>query len=289
MPGINPEQEQARIDYYLSRRKIGSYLNRALSFYPGAPTIPTNFIANKTTYINNGLGPGAKILNGIEPFVPEPLPCDEPVIESLVVGVFGDLHVTVLYNVEPGDIYVMFNTSDGTFLPIISVTPIVGGVNVIFNDDSPPATPGAYTFKILRADNAECFVIRASIFTVAPVVCEIEIDSWTGDGIPPPPFTFVPPGTPGLTATVIGSGFLPGPLTVVLENAFPPFNNLDITLVTVIDDNTLTINWNATDGGPVSPAPDGNYGVRISLTDDPTCFDEFGFEFFEPSITISAF
>ena len=119
--------EQERIAYYQSRKQVGPYLQRLYSFFPGQPTVPNNETANKAIYINNGRGPGDKILNGITPFVPDPLPCIEVVIASLVIGTFDDLHVTVLYNVEPGDIYVLFNTSDGTTLPIISVTPINTG------------------------------------------------------------------------------------------------------------------------------------------------------------------
>ena len=267
MAGINPEQEAARLAYYQSRRKVGRYLNRDLSFYPGAPTIPQSFTGN-LMLVAGGTGPGAKILNGINPFVPEPLPCEDPIITSLVVGLFDDLNITVLYNVEPGDVYIMFNTTDGTTLPIISVTPIVDGVTVVFDDDSPPATPGSYTFKIIRAGNLDCFATRSNVFQIAPAVCLIEITSMTGDGVfPPGPPIF--PGTPGQSVALVGAGFLSGALTVTIINTSPPFNTFLPTLVTVIDDNNMTVDFDA-------PFFDGFYDVRVELTADPTCFDEIG-------------
>jgi len=261
MPGINSAQEAARIAYYQSRRKVGRYLNRDLSFYSGAASIPQSFTAN-LALVAGGTGPGAKILNGINPFVPEPLPCDDPIITSFVAVVAGDLTLTVLYNVEPGDVYVMFNTTDGTTLPLISVTPIVGGVEVVFDDDVPPATPGSYTFKIIRAGNLKCFATRSNVFQIAPAVCPIEVTGMTGDGVTPPPLF---PGSLGHSVMVTGSGFLAGPLTITIVNVFPPFNILIPTLITVVDDNTITIDFDA-------PFATGFYEVTVALTADPTCF-----------------
>jgi len=262
MAGINPEQEAARLAYYQSRRKVGRYLNRNLSFYSGAPSIPQSFTGN-LLLVAGGTGPGAKILNGIEPFVPTPLPCEEPIITSLVTAIGDDLSVTVLYNVEPGDVYVLFNTSDGTTLPILSVIPVVGGVVVTFDDDSPPATPGSYTFKIIRAGNLDCFTTRSNVFQIFPAVCLIVVTGMSGDGVFPN-FPLIP-GSLGHSVTVTGSGFLAGPLTITIVNNFPPFNTLIPTLITVVDDNTITIDFDA-------PFSDGFYEVTVALTSDPTCF-----------------
>jgi len=178
-------------------------------------------------------------------------------------------------------VYVLFNTTDGTTLPIISVTPVVGGVEVVFNDNVPPATPGSYTFKIIRAGNIKCFATRPNIFQIAPVVCLLTITDMVGD-------LFATPGALGLTVTLTGTGFLSGgPLIVGFENQIFPFNPLDILLVTVISDVMLDIDFNATDGGPASASPTGFYGVRITLADDPTCEATIGIDsFVEPQVTI---
>ena len=157
--------EQERIAYYQSRKQVGPYLQRLYSFFPGQPTVPNNETANKAIYINNGRGPGDKILNGITPFVPEPLPCDEVVLTNLsAVFVDPTLTVTIEWNLLPGDIITLFNTSSGQVLVPSLVTPILGGLSLEFDMTAPPVTAGLWSLKIARADNLDCFAVRNGIF-----------------------------------------------------------------------------------------------------------------------------
>jgi len=273
MPGINPADEQARIDYYQSREQVGAYLSKLYSFFPGQPTIPNNATANKAIYINNGRGPGDKILNGITPFVPEALPCDEVIITDLGV-VFADpsLFVSLVYNLmPPGDIITLFNTSTGQVLTPVGYSPIPGGVEVEFDMTSPPATAGLWSLKITRAENLDCFVVRSGIFQLTGPICALAVT-----GIGPPATPVSPPGPPGFPGGVgffielTGVGFLTGPLTIEVITVFGFPTTLVGYSIIVIDDTSLTFLFDG-DG------TEGFYGVRVSLTADPTCFGEIGF------------
>jgi hypothetical protein len=265
-------EEQERIAYYQSREQVGPYLDKLYSFFPGQPTLPNNETANKAIYINNGLGPGAKIINGIKPYVPPALPCDDVIITSLV-GNFVDpaLFLNILWNLLPGDIITLFNTSTGQVLTPVAVSPIVGGLEVEFDMTLPPATAGSWSLKIARAENLDCFAVRSNAFQLISAVCALSVT-----GIGPPASPVSPPGPPGFPGGVgffielTGTGFLTGALTIEVINNFFPFNTLVGYGILVINDANLTFLF---DGSGVT----GLYGVRVSLTADPTCFGEIGF------------
>lgn len=268
-----PGDAGGREELYTERGQNGIVLAREFAFYPGAPTIPDNFTGNLILGAQ-GNGPGAFLLDGIGPPIRETVACEDVVIESLVCNVVGDtLTVTALYNVLAGDIYVLFNTSTGQQLLPQSVTPVVGGVDIVFDVTSPPADEGAWSFKVMRLANPKgCFFVKPNCFVIAPVVCLITLTTLTGDGVFPNPPLF--PGNSG-TVSLTGSGFLSGALTVTMPVAFFGFTPFTVDLVTVIDDNNMDIDFTSVLG------EDGQWGVRIELTSDPTCFDEIGFVFDE--------
>lgn len=276
----------ARAQLYLSRGQTGSYINEELIFYPGGGTIPPSFTGNLALGVNTN-GPGADLLNGIVPFQAPVEPCDAIVVTSVACEVAvngGDvLIVTILYNVEEGDIYSLFNTSTGQVLLPESVTPIVDGVQVAFDVTSPPADPGAWSFKVARESNPTvCFFVKSNCYVIQDVVCTLTITDMTGDGVPPNPLIF--PGTLDNTVSLTGTGFLSGTLNVSILQVFggPPGTPLPIDMVTVIDDNNLDIQFDTFGDS------DGAYGVVISLDEDPMCEAMIGFEILEPQIFIAA-
>lgn len=277
--------QAARQRLYLSRARTGTVLGRTFAFYSGKPSTPNSFTGNLVLGASSG-GPASNLIDGVGPPITTPIPCDVPLISAVVVTILPDnVEVEVTYaNPDPDtDIYLLFAPGTGASFAPLQVTPGPGAgqVTLLFPDDD-DLPGGIYTLKIMRAsDPTRCFAIRAGILTIIGFVCTIDILNMTGDGVFPNPV--LSPGDLGLTVALMGSGFLSGPLTVVFENTFPPFNGLDITLVTVVDDNNLTIDFDATDGGP---AFDGFYGVRVTLTAEPTCFDEIGFSFLEPQVAI---
>lgn len=276
-PGDAADREKL----YTERGQNGVVLGRRFAFYSGAPTVPDSFTGNLAlgAYAN---GAGASIIDGIGPPIEEVVPCEEVVVESITCDVFDDLNVTVLYNVLPDDIYILFNTSTGQVLKPLSVTPIVGGVVVVFDDDSPPADAGSWSFKIMRAANpAACFFVKGGCLVIAGAVCDIEITDMTGDGVfPPGPPLF--PGTSG-TVAVTGSGFLSGgPVTVTMPRApGPPGPDITVDLVVIIDDNNMTVDF-------TTPGVDGFYGLTVTLDSDPLCTDSIGLDFGEPQVAAIA-
>ena len=278
-----PGNAKDREELYTERGRNGVVLGRLFAFYSGKGTTPTSYTGNLALGSHSN-GAGAFLIDGIGPPIETVVSCEEIVVVSIECEVFDDLNVTVLYNVLPDDIYVLFNTSTGQILQPLSVTPIVGGVIVLFDDESPPADPGAWSFKIMRATNPTgCFFVKSNCLVIAGAVCLLTITDMVGDGVFPN-FPLIP-GSVGHSITLTGTGFLSGgPLVVVFENTSPPFNPLDITLVTIIDDTSLTIDFDARDGG--FPASDGFYAVRITLVDDPACEATIGFEFFEPQVGV---
>ena len=270
----------ARARLYLERAQIGQVFARTLAFYSGAPTEPTSFTGNLVLGTHSG-GVGAALIDGIGPPIEEVVPCDEPDIFDISV-VFGadNVFVTVTYeNQLPDDVYILFNTTTGQSFGAVSFMQTPPTVLITFpdNDDLPP---GLYSLKILRADNADCFAVRKGIFIIAaPVVCTINIAGWSGDGIFPNPF--LNPGDTDLTVAVTGTGFLNGPLTVTIFPVLFATNNLNIDSVIVADDNNLTVQFDA------DPVETGTYAIRIELTADPSCFDEYGTVFLEDVVVVA--
>jgi hypothetical protein len=282
----NPDEQQERIAYYQSRVQVGPYLDKLYSFFPGQPTLPNNQTANKAVYVGDGSGPGAKILNGIHPFVPPVLPCDEVIITDLQI-VFPDpaLFISIVWNLLPGDIISLFNTSTGQVLAPVSVSPIVGGLEVEFDMTSPPATGGSWSLKIARATNLDCFAVRNDIFQLTGAVCSLSITDLTS----PTGFPVIPPGPPGFpggsfTVDLVGVGFLSeGPVTVTIgPNLFPPNDTIIPTLVTITDDNNMSLDFTGNFNS-------GVYGVTVALTADPTCFAQIGYDFAPPYIALQFF
>lgn len=265
--------EQERIAYYQSREQVGPYLSKLYSFFPGQPTIPNNATANKAIYINNGLGPGAKILNGITPFVPAELPCDEVIITNLQVAfVDPTLTISIVYNLmPPDDIITLFNTSTGQVLSPVAYLPIVGGIAVEFDVTSPPATVGSWSLKIARlSDPAKCFTVRNGIFQLAGAVCAIDAGAWTNPGgIPFGGFIF---GVgPPLPVEIAGSGFLSCPIGVSVDRTGGSGGPLTQTVssLVVVNDNLITFDVSR-DAITSSAA----YLATVFCTDASGCSDE---------------
>jgi len=259
----------ARSKLYLERGQNGVVINREFAFYSGKATQPNSFTGNLILGTGTN-GPGANLIDGIGPPIVERQPCEEILVESIVCDLVGDtLTVTVIYNVLPGDIYVLFNTSTGQQLVPVSVTPIGGGVDVVFDVTSPPADAGSWTFKTMRVANPKnCFFVKSNCVVVAGSVCLITLLTLVGDGVPPNPALF--PGNPG-TVSLTGAGFLSGALTVTIPPVFGGFTPFTVDLVTIIDDNTMDIDFTS------DPFEMGQWGVRVELTADPMCFAEIGF------------
>jgi len=93
-------------------------------------------------------------------------------------------------------------------------------------------------------------------------MCPVELVSVAG--LPP----VIAPGSGPWVATVTGSGFLSGPLLVNVENTMTP-GILSPVSHMVIDDNTMTVTFNATVvGDGFLPAPVGFYQLRVTQTLD---------------------
>ena len=262
-----PGDAAGREELYTERGQNGIVLARAFAFYPGAPTIPTSFVGNLILGVQ-GNGPGAYLLDGIGPPIRETTPCEDIIINGVVCTLVGDtLTVTALYNVLAGDIYILFNTTTGQVLQPTSVTPVVGGVDVVFDVTSPPAAPGAWSFKIMRVANPkDCFFVKPNCHVI--VGCTISLLTLTGDGVDPNPPIFA--GNSG-TVALTGSGFLSGPLTVTIPVSFGDPGPFTVDVVNIIDDSNMTIDFTTI------PANNTECGVRIELASDPTCFAEIGF------------
>ena len=266
-----PSEAQPRVAYYRGRVESGAYLNKPLSFYPGAPTVPQSFTGNLIA-VGNGNGPGAKILNGIGPAQTEEIPCVDPVITSLMTFSFpampDTLGITVLYNVEPGDLLFVFNTSTGQVIYPATVSPVAGGFALTFDLTSPPADVGSWTFKVVRAGNPNCFAIRSGVYVVTGTVCSLTADAWTlSGGLPFPELGFLA-GTSPVT-WITGSGFTGCTLDVTVElfisfNPAPP--TLPVIGLTVTNDNLIEF---TVDGSGV--ATNATYQAVISCTDIPGC------------------
>jgi len=263
--------EQERIAYYQSRKQVGPYLQRLYSFFPGQPTVPNNETANKAIYINNGRGPGDKILNGITPFVPEPLPCDEVVLTNLsAVFVDPTLTVTIEWNLLPGDIITLFNTSSGQVLVPSLVTPILGGLSLEFDMTAPPVTAGLWSLKIARADNLDCFAVRNGIFQFTGAVCAIDAGAWTFPGGVPFGGPVFGAGLP-ISVEITGSGFLSCPIGVSVDRdglGGAPATQTVSSLV-VVNDNLIT--FDVSRDGIMNF---GTYLATVFCTDAPGCSDE---------------
>jgi hypothetical protein len=263
---------QDRQQLYLERGRNGVVLQREFGFFPGAPTVPTSFTGNLALGSHSG-GPGDYILNGVGPPIREAVPCESVEVESILCEIATNgtdtLVVTVLYNVFPGDIYVLFNTSTGQQVTPTTVTPIVGGIVATFPAESPPLDPGAWSFKIMRLANPkDCFFVKANCLVLAPVVCTLTLLTLTGDGVFPNPPLF--PGDSG-TVALTGTGFLSGALNVTIPAAFGGPTPFTVDVVNIIDDSNMTIDFTSVVG------EDGQWGVRVELASDPTCFAEIGF------------
>jgi len=254
---------------YAENAREGRVLGRDFTFYSGAATTPTSYTGNLVLG-TSGDGPGAYLLDGVGPPIPDVAPCEEVVVASLVCDLVGDdLTVTLLYNAVAGDVYVLFNTGTAQLLKPTSVTPVVGGVEVVFDVTSPPTDAGSWSFKVMRAANPTgCFAVRSGCLVIAPVVCTISLTGISGDGV----FPNVPlmPGDSG-TVSLTGTGFLSGALTVTMPVAFGGPTSFTVDLVTVIDDSNMDIDFTTVVGET------GQWGVRVELASDPTCFDEIGF------------
>lgn len=189
----------------------------------------------------------------------------------------GFVLVPVTYNiVQPGDNYGLFG---------FGLTPI-SGVGVPTGPNSadvtffigPTADLGIYDFGIARASDPTCNDVEPGAFEVTSS-CPIGIFGMTS----PTGFPVIPPGPPGFPGgsfivDLVGVGFLTGPLTVTIgPNTFAPFDTIIPTLVTVIDDNNMSI-------GFTGNFVDGAYGVTVALTADPTCFAQIGYDFMFPFI-----
>lgn len=162
--GINTAANAAaRAQLYRERGVNGVVLNREFAFFPGAATIPNSFTGNLVLGGATG-GPGANLLDGIGPPILDVEPCEDLVVESILCVLIGDtLNVTVTYNVLPGDIYVLFNTTTGQQLLPVSVVPFGGGAVASFDLTSPPADGGSWSFKIMRVANPRvCFFVKAN-------------------------------------------------------------------------------------------------------------------------------
>lgn len=270
--------DAARAQLYANTAKTGIVFNRELTFYSGSPTTPVSFTGNQALGVSSG-GPGAFLINGIGPLVEPVIPCDEPVILNLNL-IFAD-EATIVFveytNPLPDDIYVLFSTTGVAYAPF--------GVGMVGDDITltfPAGTdlpPGAYSLKILRAsDPKNCFTVRRNIIISEAPTCDIEVTGWSGAGIfPNPPLS---PATDDVVVSVTGSGFLSGPLTVTIFPVFFGTANLNIDSVTVIDDNNLDVQFDT------DPIETGNYGIRVELTSDPTCFSEYGTEFGEDMVVV---
>lgn len=268
----------ARAQLYQQTAKIGRVLNRTFAFYNGSP-VGSSFTGNQVLGVNSG-GVGAALINGAGPPLVQGVPCDEPVISAISFTNLDETQrITVTYqNPLPDDIYVLFNSAGQSFPPL-GVTLVPPDQVQLFYPKTDVLPPGVYSLKILRASSpATCFSVRNGIFVVEEVVCTLAVDGWSGDGIfPNPPLS---PGDPDNVVSVTGAGFLSGPLTVTIFAVIGGPNDLNVDSVNVIDDNNLDVQFDA------DPVQTGSYAVRVELTDDATCFGEYGTEFGEDMLSV---
>lgn len=279
-----------RTQFYLSRGTVTRYLDKKVTTYPGAPTIPNSATGNNVVY-GGGNGVGAKLLPGVGPVIVPPLSCNEILISSVGPPTSfnagdGETVVPISYN-EPleSDIYVVFQLGTGIQIPVVDAE-IVGASDVELTLDLISSLGGgAYALKIIRAsDPKNCFTIRYNAFDVtAAAVCTLTITDMTGDGIfPSAPLS---PGDLDNVISVTGTGFLDGTLTATIFQVFgdPPGTDLPIDLINVIDDNNLTIQFDTFGDS------DGSYGLTLSVNEIPGCEATIGTEFGEPQINVVLF
>jgi hypothetical protein len=270
----------ARAQLYQQTAKNGRVFNRTLAFYNGAP-VGNSFTGNLALGVTSG-GVGAALINGAGPPLGTQVPCDPPTILDLSI-IYGDDNIFVIVeysNPLPDDIFVLFSSAGQSFKPS-AVSPFGDALALTFPDGN-LLPDGLYSLKILRAsDPTRCLAVRNGIFNISnEVACTISVTDMTSET----GFPVVPPGPPGFplgtfTISLVGTGFLSGALTLEIINQFPPFNTLLPTSIIVADDNSLQFDF-------MGDGTDGLYAVRVSLTDDASCFDTIGDEFGEPAIAL---
>lgn len=274
----DPNTAAARSQIFLQSARIGRVFNRTFAFYAGNP-VASSFTGNLVLGGTSG-GAAAALINGAGPPIVTPIPCDEPTISAVEVTFLPDnVQVVVTYDSPlPDDIYVLFNSGGESFGPLSAIQTGADEVTLLFADDEDLAA-GLYSLKILRAaDPVNCFSVRRGIFNIESFVCTIAVTGWSGPGISPnPPLTS---GTNDVVASVTGSGFLSGPLTVTIFPFLGGPSNLNIDSVTVFDDNNLDVQFDT------DAVETGSYAVRVELTADPTCFDQYGEMFGENALNV---
>lgn len=282
----NAANQAARQQLYLSRAQNGIVLGRTIAFYPGAPTTPNSFTGNLALGASSG-GPASFLVNGAGPPIVAPIPCDVPVISEVVVSILPDnISIIVTYsNPDPDtDIYLLFAPSTGSSFGAVQTTPGPGldQVTLLFPDED-VLPGGVYSLKIMRAsDPKRCFGLRTNVVAVEGFVCTLDITTMTGDGIFPNPAIVA--GTTNNTIALVGVGFLSGTILADILRVFggPPGVPLPVDMVTVIDDNNLTIQLDTL------ITSTGGYGVRLTLFEEPTCMAEIGFVPLEPFISVTS-
>ena len=160
-----------RTPFYLARGVVTRYLNKNVTTYPGAPTIPQSATGNRVL-VGTGNGVGAKLLHGVGPVLETPLECDEVFISSLgpptsFAAGAGLTVVPVEYN-DPleSDGFVVFQIGTGVQIPVSSTITGVDMVDLTL-DVVAFLQLGAYALKIIRASDPEtCFAIRYKAFDV---------------------------------------------------------------------------------------------------------------------------
>ena len=251
------------------------YLDKKVTTYPGQPTIPNSATGNLV--INaGGAGVGADLLSGIGPVLEVPLACNEITISSVgpptsFTAGDGLVVVEIEYN-DPleSDGIIIFQLGTGSIIPIVSRT-ITGPstieleLNII---DS--LTGGSYALKVVRSsDPKSCFAIKYSAFEIeVPVVCTLTLTDLSGDGVPPNGGIFA--GNTDNTVSLVGTGFLSGPLTVTIDRVFGGPLTLPIDFVTVNDDNNLDVQFDTIGG------QDGQFSVTVEVTTFVGCIEIIG-------------
>lgn len=274
-----------RSQFYLNRGVVTRYLDKKVTSYPGAPTIPNSSTGNNILQAR-GVGIGAKLLPGIGPVIPPTLACNEIIIEqvgpptSFTAG-DGEVVVPIQYN-DPleSDGYVIFQLGTGSTIRVTKAE-ITGPSTVELTLNIPSSLDaGSYALKVLRAsDPKECFTIRYNAFDVEPgLVCTLTITDMSGDGVDSNIF----PGTLDNVVSVTGTGFLTGTLSATIFQFVgdPPGTDLPIDFITVIDDNNLTVQFDTFGDS------DGSYALTLSVNELPGCEDTIGTGFGDPAITV---
>lgn len=161
-----------RTPFYLSRGVVTRYLNKNVTTYPGAPTIPQSATGNRVL-VGTGNGIGAKLLHGVGPVLETPIDCDEVIISSLgpptsFAAGAGATVVPVEYN-DPStsDGYVVFQVGTGERIPVDDAQ--ITGIDMVDLTLNVAAflQLGMYALKIIRAsDPVNCFTIRYDAFDV---------------------------------------------------------------------------------------------------------------------------